>query len=371
MALRRMVILPRRGLRRDTSDVITLADHARDAGEWERGAELYRNALDRYPRNSGIWVQYGHALKESGELRDPEKLAQAEAAYRRALSLDPSVADTHLQLGHVLKLQDKIEEARGAYLRAFVLDRSLDSASLELAQLGWSEVHFSQLRSMLGTECIGAPETPPCAFILNSLQHLTQLEDGSFLTTGHDPQFALITSDGHLPHGSILFTVETKEADPLLRPTLYVWGGETGEEITSFSLPIMWSALVSETAIQLPQRVTAMRLDPADQAGVSFKLGSVAFSRLPALPEPSLSAPSRTDYDLWVRLYDSLHQEDTDAIRYHIAHLAVRPLLSVVMSVHNPDPHYIRCALDSVLGQLYGSSLTHVGNASSSLPAIR
>jgi len=43
-------------------------------------------------------VQYAHALKESGELKDPEKLAQAEAAYRRSLSLDPGIADTCLQL---------------------------------------------------------------------------------------------------------------------------------------------------------------------------------------------------------------------------------------------------------------------------------
>jgi GT2 family glycosyltransferase len=91
-------------------------------------------------------------LKESGELRDSDKLGQAELAYRRALSLDPSVADSHLQLGHVLKLQGKIEEAQSAYLRAFALDSSLDSASIELAQLGWSKVHFSELREILGED---------------------------------------------------------------------------------------------------------------------------------------------------------------------------------------------------------------------------
>src|SRR6516164_11463620 len=124
MALDRVVDPPRRRFQRRTADLITLADHARDARQWERAAQLYRKALDRDPSNPPIWVQYGHALKESGELRDPEKLAQAELAYRRALSLDPVMADTYLQLGHVLKLQGKIEDAQAAYLRASVVTPS-------------------------------------------------------------------------------------------------------------------------------------------------------------------------------------------------------------------------------------------------------
>src|SRR5271166_6283777 len=149
MALRRMVNPPRRGLRREKSDVITLADRARDAGQWELAAGLYRKALDRYPRNAGVWVQYGHALKESGELRDPDKLAQAELAYRTALSLDPGVADTHLQVGHVLKLQGKTSEAEAAYLRAFALDPSMPYPQEELTGLGWSEVNLAELRGLV------------------------------------------------------------------------------------------------------------------------------------------------------------------------------------------------------------------------------
>jgi tetratricopeptide (TPR) repeat protein len=85
-------------------------------------ARFYRKALDRYPRNVGIWVQYGHALKESGELRDPEKLAQAETAYRRTLSLNAGAADRYLQLGHVLKIQGKTDVAQACYVHALALD---------------------------------------------------------------------------------------------------------------------------------------------------------------------------------------------------------------------------------------------------------
>jgi tetratricopeptide (TPR) repeat protein len=150
MALDRIVDLPRLGLMRRKPNVINLADRARDGGQWKLAAELYRKALDRYPRNSGIWVQYGHALKESGELRDPAKLTQAEIAYRMALSLDPSVADPYLQLGHVLKLQGKAKEAEAAYLRAFALDPSKLYPLDELRGLGWPETHMAELQGLLG-----------------------------------------------------------------------------------------------------------------------------------------------------------------------------------------------------------------------------
>jgi tetratricopeptide (TPR) repeat protein len=156
MALDRVVDLLRF---RRKQDFVDLADRARNARQWELAEQLYREALDRSPDNPPIWVQYGHALKESGELRDPGKLAQAEVAYRQALSLDPRAADTYLQLGHVLKLQEKTEEARAAYLRGFALDPSIPYPLHELGGLGWSEEELSELRGavVLGNHDLAAP----------------------------------------------------------------------------------------------------------------------------------------------------------------------------------------------------------------------
>jgi glycosyltransferase involved in cell wall biosynthesis len=117
----------------------------------ELAAQIYREALDRNPRNPPLWVQYGHALREAGELRDPDKLAQAEIAYRRALSLAPEVADTYLQLGHVLKLQGKIGEARAAYLRAAGLGSSLEGVT---TRFGLGEAHYSERQDMLRMDMI-------------------------------------------------------------------------------------------------------------------------------------------------------------------------------------------------------------------------
>ncbi len=108
---------------------ITLADRARDLRHWEVAARYYREALDRNPDNTPIWVQYGHALKEQG-LLEP-----AEEAYRRSLAHDEAVSDTHLQLGHVLKLQGRSYEAAEAYLTAYQLDPTCPFAAAELRTL--------------------------------------------------------------------------------------------------------------------------------------------------------------------------------------------------------------------------------------------
>jgi glycosyltransferase involved in cell wall biosynthesis len=119
-------------LRGSNSWFISRADRARDSRDWVSAARYYRKALDQKPENPPIWVQYGHALKESGDLE------KAENAYRKSLELDADVADTHLQLGHVLKIQGRKIEARAAYLRALALDPALDHASFELRNLGWT-----------------------------------------------------------------------------------------------------------------------------------------------------------------------------------------------------------------------------------------
>ena len=51
---------------------------------------------------------------------------------------EPGLADTHLQLGHVLKLQGKTPAAQAAYLHAFALDPAMPFPTEELAALGWS-----------------------------------------------------------------------------------------------------------------------------------------------------------------------------------------------------------------------------------------
>ncbi|HZU87770.1 MAG TPA: glycosyltransferase [Stellaceae bacterium] len=122
------------------------ANRARDARDWTLAALYYRRALERDPDRAAIWVQYGHALKETGNF------SVAEIAYRRAIALAPAVADTYLQLGHVLKIQGYVGGAVAAYLQALKVDRQFAPALAELAALGWSAGRIERALSRSRTD---------------------------------------------------------------------------------------------------------------------------------------------------------------------------------------------------------------------------
>ncbi len=113
--------IPRLSFWRGRPSSITLADRARDAGQWELAARHYREALARNPHNPPIWVQYGHVMKQWGHV------AEAERAYRRAIELNPNIADAHVQ--HALKEQGGAFKAAAAYHEGFTLDRTPPPAS--------------------------------------------------------------------------------------------------------------------------------------------------------------------------------------------------------------------------------------------------
>lgn len=77
--------------------VIKQADSARDQGHWSEAAALYGEAVALSDDKAWAWVQYAHALKESGALK------QAVEAYERAVGLAPEDPDPVLHLAHLLK----------------------------------------------------------------------------------------------------------------------------------------------------------------------------------------------------------------------------------------------------------------------------
>ena len=111
--------------------LLSAADAARDNRNWPQASKLYAEYLARSD-DGPIWVQLGHALKESGNLNG------AEDAYRRSLELGPDVADTQLQLGHLYKKMGKFSDAIGAYREAVRLDETLFDARRELVNFGVS-----------------------------------------------------------------------------------------------------------------------------------------------------------------------------------------------------------------------------------------
>lgn len=106
------------------------ADRLRDERRWTEAAVAYAQVLKNEPNRSEIWVQYGHCLKESGNLSD------AKQAYERALSINDAQADTWLQLGHANKLLGYNEDALKSYASALQRQPNLVAAIQEITRLG-------------------------------------------------------------------------------------------------------------------------------------------------------------------------------------------------------------------------------------------
>jgi tetratricopeptide (TPR) repeat protein len=85
-------------IRRIHRDILLhIARHAARGGNWSRAANCYRLLLTIKPNLPKIQVQYGHALKENGQL--PE----AAEAYRQALLYDPTNNEVSAFLDHILQ----------------------------------------------------------------------------------------------------------------------------------------------------------------------------------------------------------------------------------------------------------------------------
>ena len=119
-------------IRRDAARLtLAQANAARDRHAWPVAAALYDLYLAAPPwsQRADIWVQLGHARKESGDLPG------ALAAYLRAIELSPSVADTHLHLGHLHKRMGDTASALALLTEAERLEPGIGDAALEIQAL--------------------------------------------------------------------------------------------------------------------------------------------------------------------------------------------------------------------------------------------
>lgn len=109
--------------------LLTTANAARAREDWRSAAKHYSSALEQDPGLAHIWIQLGHALKESGDL------AGAETAYRQAERLQPASAEPLLHLGHLSKLRGDTAGAVRGYLAAARLEPNAPDAVGELHKL--------------------------------------------------------------------------------------------------------------------------------------------------------------------------------------------------------------------------------------------
>ncbi|NPD68337.1 glycosyltransferase [Acetobacteraceae bacterium] len=138
-------------------------DHARDGKAWIQAAQFYENHLKVVPDDTAIWVQLGHARKESGDY------ARAEEAYRTAISLSPTDADVPLQLGHLMKLIGRTRDATELYTTALRLQPS-SNAYRELVGLGQA----ARADRLIGSLAMGSIR-PTIYLQINDLLHFLRV----------------------------------------------------------------------------------------------------------------------------------------------------------------------------------------------------
>ena len=131
--------------------LIKQANGARDRGEWDQAADLFRQALSIDPNLAHIWVQLGHAEKER------KHYGEAEAAYARAAIVAPEDAEALLHLAHMQKRLGNVPATARAFLRAARLNPTDPRVLEELQQFiaGTTPYARVDLIALLRTEIFG------------------------------------------------------------------------------------------------------------------------------------------------------------------------------------------------------------------------
>ena len=79
----------------------------------------------------------------------------------------------------------------------------------------------------------------------------------------------------------------------------------------------------------------------------------------------------RNDYSRWIHRYDTMTDESRNIYRERIEKMAEKPLISVVMPTYNPNPEWLKKAIESVQNQLYPEWELCIADDASTDPNIR
>ena len=117
-----------------------------DEEENSEATRLFRAALDLDPGYALAWAGLADTFSQRARLfGDTQRWAdEAVAAARRALEIDPELADGHKALGEAYQVQEQHGEALDAYLEALQLDPNQWAALLNTGTIHYSAGRFDQ-----------------------------------------------------------------------------------------------------------------------------------------------------------------------------------------------------------------------------------
>ncbi|WP_396595211.1 glycosyltransferase [Brevundimonas sp. R86498] len=382
------------------------ADAARDRGDWVEAADHYALHLKERPRDFGIWVQQGHALKEGG------RVAEADASYGRALSLQPYDVDLLLNYGHLKKLRLDLEGAAKLYAAAARLDPR-GPAILELAAAPMAPFRTPAQERLLDTAA-GAALAPLCSglTLINS-RNVIPLGDSRFEMTSSDPwlEFRLQTA---FTDGLAELTLEAASLRPgsRLDGRLYVDYGDGYSHVHAVDLPETADGRVT-VYLTAVEQIRTLRWDPDDKGniirfvGIGCRQGvdvEQAIARVRAayppeveldkdfdrvrrilstsrvMPEAAIEvsrilgsagAGGAYDYPYWLRRWINPNRADYARIAEMTAAMTRRPTFSFVMPVYNPPIALLAECIDSMLAQTYPDFEICIADDRSPDPEVR
>ena len=127
--------------------------------DFDSAIRLIRGAVEHDPDNPIYHANLGNVLKDAGQLAD------AIAAYRRALALHPGYAEIHNNLGYALQASGMIEEGIGHYRKAITLRPADYRAHYNLGNalflIGKSEEAIAAYREAATLTVAGSADTGP------------------------------------------------------------------------------------------------------------------------------------------------------------------------------------------------------------------
>lgn len=123
----------------------------------EEAALTFRRALQHAPDNPHLWMHLG----EVGFARlTRESLREAEECFRKALELQPGLANVHLNLGYIHHFEGRLDEAVRSYQAALELEPGMVAFGASLLTEMQHMCDWSRLNELCETQRRSAHEHP-------------------------------------------------------------------------------------------------------------------------------------------------------------------------------------------------------------------
>ena len=269
--------------------------------------------------------------------------SEALTAMQRSLMIDPSAPFVHGRYGFLLRQGRRITAAITHFRRAVILQPGNNENLYNLA------VTLPLVRAVSAA----LPWLRACLMI-NPLNANTLLSLGRFLNRHGDKAQAslcarrsMVLEPGKPGAGDVLATAFRRDGNPaeavMHRRTL----AQSPDDLPA----LMRLGQLYEQSGKFFEAATvtlqALRLvDDDDQLILRLRRLSAA----PSVRQLLAGTPLTTQYHKWLAAYG---QPDQDAIDADIQGWSKRPMISIILPVHDPDPQFLQHAIASVRQQRY------------------